>query len=91
MEEAPKVAVPKTSVPFLDADAISGGENGAGAAGMVGGEIPSQSPMVGEHETPAAPCADCAKFARFGYIAGAVFGVAAGSLVAYVILKNRLA
>ena len=36
-------------------------------------------------------CADCAKYARIGYVAGVVVGVSAGALVAYVILRNRLA
>lgn len=47
--------------------------------------ISTPSPVV------SGPCADCARYARIGYVIGAVVGVAAGGVVAYVILKNRLA
>jgi hypothetical protein len=38
-----------------------------------------------------APCADCTRYAQAGYVIGACVGIAAGGLVAYVILRNRLA
>jgi hypothetical protein len=86
MEDAPKVSVPKTDVPFLDPKAI------AEPAGEVTPEtaFTSSDPAFAPENRPA-PCADCAKYARLGYAAGAVVGITAGALVAYVILKNRLA
>ena len=60
-------------------------------------------PLVDEDESPngtmpavlpepkMGPCDDCARYAQIGYVVGVVIGVAAGSAVAYVILRNRLA
>jgi hypothetical protein len=87
-EPAPNIKAPTTDVPFLDTEAIAE----PGAVGMVPEE--NSGPPLAEmaHETPAAPgpCADCAKYARLGYVAGVVIGVSAGAVVAYVILRNRM-
>src|ERR1700722_20354615 len=90
-EPAPKLNVPKTGGPFVDAEATADPEADAGMES----EESSERPPVAEmgHETiPAAsgPCADCARYARIGYVAGCAVGIAAGGLVAYVILRNRL-
>jgi NMD protein affecting ribosome stability and mRNA decay len=82
-----------TDVPFLDAEAISspGGEEAAGVVDMVPGESPRTETAETSHETSTTPCPDCQRYAQIGYIAGAVLGIVAGGVVAYVILRSRLA
>jgi len=90
-EPAPKVNVPKTDVPFLDAEAIADPDEVRVANDFdpeTVGVYPEAPPALEPH---AGPCADCARYARIGYVAGVVVGVSAGALVAYVILRNRLA
>lgn len=86
-EPAPNIKAPKTDVPFLDPEPVS--ENGADVPPEVA--FTSKDPAFAPENRQAEPCADCAKFARIGYVAGAVVGIAAGAAVAYVIMRNRLA
>lgn len=92
-EPAPKIKAPTTDVPFLDPGPVSeSGVNGSTPAG----EATEAHEALSAQETAdpagvrAEPCADCARYAQIGYIAGALVGIAAGGIVAYVILKNRL-
>lgn len=83
----------------MDADAIAEpSENGAAAkvdpdgAGMVTGESPRQRNKSDAHETlaPSGPCPDCQRYAQMGYLIGVAVGLAAGGVVAYIVLRNRL-
>jgi hypothetical protein len=70
--------------PFLDPGPISDPVDDV--APMIEPAAPAPPPPVS-----AGPCDDCARYAQVGYVIGAAVGIAAGSLVAYVILRNRLA
>jgi hypothetical protein len=74
--------------PFLDPEPLSFDPE---PVGMVDGESPSHPSVVHETPTGSGPCPDCKRYAQAGYIFGALVGVAAGTLVAWIILKNRLA
>jgi hypothetical protein len=86
MEPVPNVGVPQTDVPFLDVEAIAEPVEVTAETAFT-----SSDPAFTPESRAKEPCADCAKYARIGYVSGVAIGVAAGGLVAYVILKNRLA
>ena len=75
-----------TDPKFLDPDPIAEPRNGDEL-------FPVDEPMTGLTATSAhnGPCADCTRYAQVGYVISAAVGITAGVVVAYVILRNRLA
>lgn len=96
-EPAPKIKAPTTDVPFLDPEPVSEVQSPSEGNGTGNHPVGAESAGSAAFDSPTSaqpsegPCADCAKYAQIGYVAGAIVGIAAGGIVAYVILRNRLA
>lgn len=85
----PDPRVPQTDPPFLDPDPISEKIDADLERAAVYNRADDLAPDV-PRET-SGPCADCTRYAQVGYVIGAAVGITAGAVVAYVILRNRLA
>jgi hypothetical protein len=74
-----------TDPKFLDPDAISDPQLSDDES--ENGTMPRALPEPKAEQ----PCDDCTRYAQVGYVIGAAVGIVAGGVVAYVILRSKLA